>query len=395
MLPDSGQFATDPSLPRNDDENSFDLRQPLEQQEQTQTDFFNIEPEFTGNFLFGNEPLFYESLDYPQQQMTVEPGETQQNQPQQDISNSGVNDMRRSIIRLFETDGKTKLKKVQIFVILRQWPFVTVHYATRFSHNEWEMMPETPVQHHGQQQSDTMNHGSNGNSSMSMEFNSCDQNEMGFHKNQESNMNQREHQFTHHTVHHIVRVTPSNEVITVSGKHLYQSSAEPANLQKSTVSSHVFIKCGNTVESQNEVRQIDANDTSKDNRNDKSNDNRNNTSNDDRNDTPNENCRDKKKTFTPYTPAQLEILCEQFEIKNYLTNEVRDDLAQKTGLTPHKIVVWFSNRRKRIRDKPKVEVKRRNMEATRREEAKVWVNEAIAMYDEKIISEELAENNFD
>uniref|UniRef100_A0A1I7V3S8 Homeobox domain-containing protein n=1 Tax=Caenorhabditis tropicalis TaxID=1561998 RepID=A0A1I7V3S8_9PELO len=287
----------------------------------------------------------------------------QNNQPQQDILNSRVNEMGR-----YPMSSSCENNHLSPYTP----PLDSLAYNQNQARNEWGTTSEIPVEHYRQRQSNTLDAGSNANSSMSMEFTSSDQNQMGMNQNQEENMYQTENQFTQQTIHHIVQVTPSNEVITVRGiQEPYPSSAEPVDLQKSTNFSHVFIKCGNTVESQNEVKQIDANDT------------------------PNENCRDKKKTFTPYTPAQLEILCEQFEIKNYLTSDVRDDLAQRTGLTKYQVIGWFTNKRKRIRDKPKEEAKRKKLDAARRQEAEVWVKEAIAMYDEKIISEELAGNNFD
>ena len=50
------------------------------------------------------------------------------------------------------------------------------------------------------------------------------------------------------------------------------------------------------------------------------------------------------------TPEQRRILEEGFQQKEFLDNEMRKTLAEKTGLTEHQINIWFSHRRRKERE---------------------------------------------
>eukprot|EP00890_Picochlorum_soloecismus_P006726 jgi/Picsp_1/879/NSC_04367-R1_homeodomain protein len=50
------------------------------------------------------------------------------------------------------------------------------------------------------------------------------------------------------------------------------------------------------------------------------------------------------------TPEQKRILEEAFQQKEFLDNEMRKRLAEKTGLTEHQINIWFSHRRRKERE---------------------------------------------
>jgi len=55
------------------------------------------------------------------------------------------------------------------------------------------------------------------------------------------------------------------------------------------------------------------------------------------------------------TPEQKRILEEGFQQKEFLDNEMRKTLADKTGLTEHQINIWFSHRRRKERENDVIE----------------------------------------
>ncbi|NXQ60999.1 NOBOX protein, partial [Anthoscopus minutus] len=65
----------------------------------------------------------------------------------------------------------------------------------------------------------------------------------------------------------------------------------------------------------------------------------------------------KKKPRTFYSAEQLEELEKMFEEDHYPDNEKRKAIAAVVGVTPHRILVWFQNRRAKWRKLQKLSIK--------------------------------------
>uniref|UniRef100_A0A1I7U1Y0 Homeobox domain-containing protein n=1 Tax=Caenorhabditis tropicalis TaxID=1561998 RepID=A0A1I7U1Y0_9PELO len=90
------------------------------------------------------------------------------------------------------------------------------------------------------------------------------------------------------------------------------------------------------------------------------------------NNTSNEKCRHKRMGNKPYQIFQLELLEKQFAIGDQLTNEERDGLVEKTGLTLKQVGAWFSNRkwrRKEVNRRKEVKAE----EGKKMVESKAWL----------------------
>ncbi|NWY42733.1 NOBOX protein, partial [Sylvia atricapilla] len=65
----------------------------------------------------------------------------------------------------------------------------------------------------------------------------------------------------------------------------------------------------------------------------------------------------KKKPRTFYSAEQLEELEKMFQEDHYPDSEKRREIAAVVGVTPQRILVWFQNRRAKLRKLQKLGIK--------------------------------------